>query len=873
MKKYLHTLCLLNLLGACIMSTPLSAQQFSAGINTDNPNPNAVLHLISPNGDQGLLIPNLTTTQRGAMILDVDDVGLLVYDADIDEFFFWDGSAWTSLANTDEQNLTEVLGNGADAGGVAITNVADPIDPQDVATKNYVDNLTPASASPWTGSPNISYSGGFVGIGTATPVTDMHIFNTADQAKALTIDAQGTQASQLAAMVLATLGDGASILTDPATNGWLLGAYGDAFSDAGRQNDLTFSYYNGVNETSSVLHLDAANGNVGIGTGNPLAPLQVGDNLTIFHYNNGGTTVGEAFASNLYPAGTSIEYANNGHASIVFLEEGNVSFLSTGATAGTAGNDATVDVVSLMKLDSLGNADLRGAIQVGNLQGGVAEEEGMVRWTGTDLEVNTNGTAGGWSSLTGGLTLPYNQTNANTTDLFAITQTDATAGGGKGVAVFSINDATGTNNTSPAMTAHTNVAAGLAGYFTNSAGGSALELVGDLAFEENASGIIRVLAPATGGGNNLDLFAASAAGTSNANGGNITLNPGMGDGTGFPGIVEVNGNMRILDGSEQAGYVLTSDASGNASWQPSSLIGLNSNISFLSGAARSIGINAAGTGDNLSVFAGGSTAGNAGNLILRGGNATGGIGGEVSIQAGAGTTNGPITLQTGGGVVRLSGNGSLGVGTNIPRRAFHLDGATGGISFQMTNSASGNTSPNAGFVIDYNDIGEEVDFFHYGGSSVRFRDGTDIALTIDNANNRIGVGVIAPTAALDVNGNAAISGSLDINTTANVTNELTTGTLISTPQIIDSDGLGGTLVANRRTIVLTGTGTVNTINSVVDGKELLIVGGATSAPVIASSGNIRLNSGLGDFNMTDGSSIQLVYIANLNTWVELSRTP
>lgn len=43
------------------------------------------------------------------------------------------------LDNTDDQTLTEVLSNGADANATAITNLADPTDDQDAATKSYVD--------------------------------------------------------------------------------------------------------------------------------------------------------------------------------------------------------------------------------------------------------------------------------------------------------------------------------------------------------------------------------------------------------------------------------------------------------------------------------------------------------------------------------------------------------------------------------------------------------------------------------------------------------------------------------------------------------------------------------------------------------------
>ena len=71
-----------------------SAQDQSVGINTLNPDPNAVLHLVSPDGNQGLLIPQLTTAERTAMAPTAAAIGLIVFDIDLRQFFFWNDTGW-----------------------------------------------------------------------------------------------------------------------------------------------------------------------------------------------------------------------------------------------------------------------------------------------------------------------------------------------------------------------------------------------------------------------------------------------------------------------------------------------------------------------------------------------------------------------------------------------------------------------------------------------------------------------------------------------------------------------------------------------------------------------------------------------------------
>jgi hypothetical protein len=82
------------------VTTLVYAQNKSLGVGTTTPNPNAALHVESPTGNQGALMPRLSTAQRTAMssILSAADAGLLLYDNDLKTLYIWDGTAWQSSA-------------------------------------------------------------------------------------------------------------------------------------------------------------------------------------------------------------------------------------------------------------------------------------------------------------------------------------------------------------------------------------------------------------------------------------------------------------------------------------------------------------------------------------------------------------------------------------------------------------------------------------------------------------------------------------------------------------------------------------------------------------------------------------------------------
>ena len=72
-----------------------SSLHSQVAINTDGSAPNSSAMLDVKSSDKGLLIPRLTTTQRNALSLTAV-AGLMVYDTNLNRFFFFNGTTWDS---------------------------------------------------------------------------------------------------------------------------------------------------------------------------------------------------------------------------------------------------------------------------------------------------------------------------------------------------------------------------------------------------------------------------------------------------------------------------------------------------------------------------------------------------------------------------------------------------------------------------------------------------------------------------------------------------------------------------------------------------------------------------------------------------------
>ncbi len=106
-----------------------SYSQSGVGIGTSTPNANAVLDIVSSSNDKGILIPRLTSTQRTAMntSLTVSENGLMVFDTDLNGFYFWNGTAWNAITVVQDLQLTGntlTITNNASATDIDLSSIA-----------------------------------------------------------------------------------------------------------------------------------------------------------------------------------------------------------------------------------------------------------------------------------------------------------------------------------------------------------------------------------------------------------------------------------------------------------------------------------------------------------------------------------------------------------------------------------------------------------------------------------------------------------------------------------------------------------------------------------------------------------------------------
>lgn len=112
--------------------------------------------------EKGLLIPRMTTTQRTSISSPAQ--GLLVYDTDYNQFWFYDGSVWV-----------EAIGPQGPAGPAGSDGATGPTGPTGPLVSGSSGQTLRHDGSSWIANSILFNNGTNVGIGTTNPSQKLHI--------------------------------------------------------------------------------------------------------------------------------------------------------------------------------------------------------------------------------------------------------------------------------------------------------------------------------------------------------------------------------------------------------------------------------------------------------------------------------------------------------------------------------------------------------------------------------------------------------------------------------------------------------------------------------------------------------------------------
>jgi hypothetical protein len=165
-----------------VLTAKVLYAQNNVGIGTNNPNPSAKLDITA--NDKGVLIPRLTSAQRLSIVNPA--TGLLVYDTDVNCFFFYDGTTWSSLCAAQvgptgptgpqgPAGANGPTGNTGPTGATGAQGATGPTGPGGYcssASAGYISVFT----NPDTLCNSIIFqSGNNIGINTNNPAVSLHI--------------------------------------------------------------------------------------------------------------------------------------------------------------------------------------------------------------------------------------------------------------------------------------------------------------------------------------------------------------------------------------------------------------------------------------------------------------------------------------------------------------------------------------------------------------------------------------------------------------------------------------------------------------------------------------------------------------------------
>jgi hypothetical protein len=345
-----------------------------------------------------------------------------------------------------------------------------------------------------------------------------------------------------------------------------------------------------------------------------------------------------------------------------------------------------------------------------------------------------------------------------------------------------------------------------------------------------------------------------------------TENPGA--------LFDINGQMMIRGGSPAAGYVLTSDNNGLASWQ--FIDSNNASYAINAGNATTANFADAMNGGTIinSTFLGGVINGSTlVNVTIASGTGisewTDGVdglhprdaGGVQNVLVGGSTLAGStITLETNGTVtaVKYRGDGSeiTGAGTDVwvDQGTFLHPGDLGGAETVViggtTVAAADIILGDTGYVV-LNEQGLDSDFRVEGQAH-------DHLFFTDASTDRVGIKTSSPRTDFDVNGSIAMM-----------------------PHTYDASaaGIPGAAINDASTIYLRNSGNACLVDITaspqipagVDGQIITLVGLYTNEAVLLEDGaGLALNNNV-SFTLRAKDTITFVYSSAFGEWVEVTR--
>ncbi|MFY9309827.1 MAG: collagen-like protein [Bacteroidia bacterium] len=521
----------------------LFAQSNSVGIGTLTPAPSALLDIDANN--KGLLVPRMTAVQRLAIASPANS--LLVFDTDSSCFFYWNTatSGWKSLCNTVAAGVTGATGATGIAGTMGATG----------AIGTTGDNGATGSTGP-TGLAGITGATGDIGITGATGADlNTHWTITGNTGTADNVNFIGTidnvpfnikvnneKSGRIDPTLFNTFYGYKAGNVNTADNNTFIGDKAGMANTTGYQNTAVgrgamFSNVDGNVNTAVGAYTLYFNTS---GLGNSALGRSALSNNTTGAVN---TASGQAA---LYNNTTGSENTATGSNALDGNTTGNGNAAHGGRAlrSNTTGNYNTASGLTAMHYNTTGSSNV--AIGVAALYQNtdrsnlIAIGDSSLFNNGTGVSAPSDATA---NTAVGSKALFSNTTGSSNTSMGYNTLLNNSSG--------NFNIAIGYNAGTTTTLANANTTGSNNIFIGSNAGPgvpSTTPLQNSIAIGKNA--LV----------NTDNTMVLGGTGADAVNVGIGTANPGA--------TLEVVGDVKIVDGTQGAGKVLTSDANGLASWQP-----------------------------------------------------------------------------------------------------------------------------------------------------------------------------------------------------------------------------------------------------------------------------------------------------------------